>query len=292
MNNHSLNNYFWLVRREFWENKAIWIMPAAIGCALTVAALFGRVEISLPSLPMQNRSGAAMAMFAFGAVFYAAMAIYSCWYLLDCLYADRKDRSVLFWKSMPVSDSATVLSKLFVALIAIPAVYFAAADLATVLMAIIASARLSLGSALWQPEFWLQVQILWLYAIVTTAIWYLPISGWLLVVSAWAKRAVILWSILPPLAAALAERLFVGTHVIAQALLVRLFAGYVQTAFYDPSAHEWSMRAGDPAAALGSAWHVLDLARFFSSLETWIGALVGVVLIALAIQLRTRRAET
>jgi ABC-2 type transport system permease protein len=287
-----MNDYFWLVRREFWENKAIWIMPAVIGCALTVAALFGRMEISFPTPPVQNRSVAAMALFGYGAVFYAAMAIYSCWYLLDCLYADRKDRSVLFWKSMPVSDSATVLSKVFVALIAIPAVYFAVADLATVLMAIIVSTRLSLGSAIWQPEFWLQLQILWVYAIVTTAIWYLPVSGWLLVVSAWAKRAVMLWSILPPLAVVLAERLFVGTHVIAQALLVRLFAGYGQTAFYEPSPHPWSMRAGDPAAALGSAWHVLDLARFFSSPQTWVGAAVGAVLIALAIQLRARRAET
>jgi ABC-2 type transport system permease protein len=292
MGARRMKNYVWLVRREFWENKAIWIMPAAIGCALTVAALFGRVEISFQDLQAQSRSVTAMALFAFGAVFYAAMAIYSCWYLLDCLYADRKDRSVLFWKSMPVSDTATVLSKVFVALVAIPAVYLAAADLATVLMAIIVSARMSLGGAPWQPEFWLQLQLLWLYATLTTAIWYLPICGWLLVVSAWAKRAVMLWSILPPLAATLAEHLFVGTNVIGRALQTRLFTGYRLTAFYDSSPHEWSMRAGDPAAALGGAWRQLDLTRFFSSPQTWTGVLVGAGLIAVAIQLRTRRAET
>ena len=59
-----MKNYVWLVRREFWENKAIWIIPVAIGCTLTVAALFGRVEIALPAPPEQNRSVAAMAFFA------------------------------------------------------------------------------------------------------------------------------------------------------------------------------------------------------------------------------------
>ncbi|MGA2342092.1 MAG: hypothetical protein ABSG29_02790 [Steroidobacteraceae bacterium] len=286
-----MKTYLWLVRREFWENRAIWIMPCCIGGALTIAALFGRVEIDLPNLPEQNRSVMAMALFAFGAVFYFALSIYSCWYLLECLYADRKDRSVLFWKSMPVSDTATVLSKVFVGLIAIPAVYFAVAELSTLLMAVIVSARMSLGGALWQPKLWLQFQVLWVYAILTTAIWYLPVCGWLLVVSAWAKRAVVLWAILPPLAVILVERLFIGTHLIAGVLHGRLL-GYRHAAFYDPSPHhEWSMKAGDPAAALASAWSVLDLTSFLLNPETWIGALCGAGLIAVAIQLRMRRAE-
>ena len=292
-----MKNYVWLVRREFWENKAIWIIPVAIGCTLTIAALFGRVEIALPAPPEQNRSVAAMAFFALGAVFFVVMSIYSCWYLLECLHADRKDRSVLFWKSMPISDTATVLSKLFVGLIAVPAVYFAAADLATLLMAVILSARMSLGGvpsqpAFWQPAFWLQLQVLWVYAILTAAIWFLPISGWLLVVSAWAKRAVLLWAILPPLAAILAEHLFVHTHVIANVLSGRLLTGYRDAAFHDPIPHhEWSMRAGDPAAALESTWRMLDLVGFLSNPQTWIGALCGAALIGAAIQLRMRRAE-
>jgi ABC-2 type transport system permease protein len=297
MGTRRMKNYVWLVRREFWENKAIWIIPAAIGCTLTIAALFGRVEIALPGSPQQSRSVAAMALYAFGAVFFVAMSIYSCWYLLECLHADRKDRSVLFWKSMPISDTATVLSKLFVGLIAVPAVYFAAADLATLLMAGILSARMSLGGVLsqpafWQPTFWLQLQVLWVYVILTTAIWFLPITGWLLVVSAWAKRAAVLWAILPPLAAILAEHLFMHTHVIANVLSGRLVTGYRDAAFYDPMPHhEWSMQAGDPAAALESTWRLLDLASFLSNPQTWIGVLCGAGLIGGAIQLRMRRAE-
>jgi ABC-2 type transport system permease protein len=169
-------------------------------------------------------------------------------------------------------------------------VYFVVANVTTLMVAIIASVRTPLGGALWQPDFWLQLQLLWLYAIITSAVWYLPISGWLLLASAWAKRAVILWALLPPLAIMLAERLFTGTNVAAHVLGLRLF-GYPQLAFHEASTHEWSMQAGDPAAALGSAWRLLDLGRFFANQETWIGVIVGAALIALAVQLRARRLE-
>jgi hypothetical protein len=177
-----MNDYAWLVRREFWENRAIWIVPAAIGVALTLAALFGNVQIPALSLP-DSRGLSGVVLFGFGVTFFVVMNIYATWYLLDCLYADRKDRSVLFWKSLPLSDTATVLAKLFTGLIAIPLVYFIAADIATLLMAFIVSVRAhsALGGSLWQPDLWLQLQVLWLYLIVTTAIWYLPFAGYLLV---------------------------------------------------------------------------------------------------------------
>ncbi|HEY3849927.1 MAG TPA: hypothetical protein VGL87_03075 [Steroidobacteraceae bacterium] len=286
-----MNTYVWLVKREFWENRAIWMIPAAIGVLLTLASLFGTVEATFFDSAERTRSMAAMMFLAFGALFFAAMSLYSYWYLLDCLYADRKDRSVLFWKSLPISDTATVLSKLFVALVALPMVYFAAADAASLLAAFVLSVRAHarLGNALWQPDLWLQLQAVWLYVIVTTAIWYLPVTGWLLVVSAWAKRAVMLWSVLPPLAVILAERLFIGTHVCLRAIDDRLI-GYVSRAFDGDAdwADSWSR---DQPFAAPSAWHILDPLGFLSSPATWIGALVGAALIAAAIQLRTRKAD-
>src|SRR5579863_1036360 len=214
-----MNVAIWLIRREFWENRAIWMIPAVIGALMVLIALFGRVDLmSVSSVPVQAVGGGFL--LAVGATFFAVMSIYSTWYLLDCLYADRKDRSVLFWKSLPISDTATVLSKLFVALVAIPTVYFVAADAASLLAAFVLSVRAHSvpGNALWQPDLWLQLQAAWIYVIVTTAIWYLPVAGWLLVISAWAKRAVMLWSVLPPLAAIVAERLFIGTHVCLSAI--------------------------------------------------------------------------
>jgi ABC-2 type transport system permease protein len=290
-----MNTYSWLVRREFWENRAIWMVPAVIGAALTLAALFGRIDIAALTSPEQTRAVGGMVLFAFGVTFFAVMNIYSTWYLLDCLYADRKDRSVLFWKSLPISDTATVLAKLFTGLIAIPLVYFVAADISTLLMAFIVSVRAHsiFGSVLWQPDLWLQLQALWLYLIVTTAIWYLPFAGWLIVVSAWAKRAVMLWSVLPPLALYLVERWFFPTHMVGTAIKARAL-GYIPRAFRDLSDHStWvsTVVDQDTITTPGSVWRLLNPLGFFSSPATWIGVAIGIALIIVAIQLRLRQTE-
>jgi ABC-2 type transport system permease protein len=289
-----MNTAIWLVRREFWENRAIWMIPAVIGGFMILIALFGRVDLMSMSSQVPSRTFGGGFLLAVGATFFAVLSIYSTWYLLDCLYADRKDRSVLFWKSMPISDTTTVLSKLATAVIVIPAVYLAAADLTTLIMAFIISVRerASLGGALWHADLWLQLQALWLYVIVTTAIWYLPIAAYLLVVSAWAKRAVMLWSIMPPIALVLAERWFLGSHMIAEQIGERL-AGYARAAFHDPGCCSWVTNVvdNDTARTPPSIWGFFNVGGFVSSPETWIGVAVGVALIACAIQLRTRRTE-
>jgi ABC-2 type transport system permease protein len=290
-----MNTTLWLVRREFWENRAIWMIPAVIGGFMILIALFGRIDLMEIPTQMPSRALGGGFLLAVGATFFVVLSIYSTWYLLDCLYADRKDRSVLFWKSMPISDTTTVMSKLATALIVIPAVYFAAADLTTLLMAFILSVRASttIGSALWHADLWLQLQVLWLYVIVTSALWYLPIAAYLLVVSAWAKRAVMLWSILPPLALLLAERWLLGTHEIADQIGERLL-GYVRLAFNDDSACcTWvtTVVENDTIRTPASIWGFFNAGGFFSSPETWIGAAAGAALIVCAIQLRTRRTE-
>jgi ABC-2 type transport system permease protein len=284
-----MNDFIWLVRREFWENKAIWVMPACIGVLMVVAALFGRVEVAMLNVStQQSELAAVLSLFALGGVFWAAMSIYSVWYLLDCLYADRKDRSVLFFKSLPLTDSATVFSKLFVALVAIPLVYFVAADMTALLMAFVISVRAHLvfGNVLWHPELWLQQQVLWLYVVVTGILWYLPIVGWLLLVSAWAKRAVILQAILPPLAIMLAEHLFLRTHAASLLFRDRLLGG-TYAAFHHPI--HWSLAKGEMSPGV---WELPDPVGFLSSMDVWIGVLIGAACIAGAVQLRKRRTDS
>src|SRR5580658_10256400 len=85
-----MNTYNWLIRREFWENRAIWMMPAVIGAVMILVALFGQVnQVSIPlQLPSQTIGGGFL--LAVAATFFAVMSIYSTWYLLDCLYADAR----------------------------------------------------------------------------------------------------------------------------------------------------------------------------------------------------------
>jgi ABC-2 type transport system permease protein len=290
-----MNHFVWLVKREFWENRAIWIVPAVIGGVLTLAALFGRVDIDYMPSPDHTRAIGGVVLFAFGFTFFAVMNLYSTWYLLDCLYADRKDRSILFWKSLPISDTWTVLAKLFTGLIAIPVVYFLAADVTTLLIAFIASVRAhpTVGDSLWQPDLWAQLQALWLYLIVTTAIWYLPFTAYLMVISAWARRAVVLWSLVPPLALCLLERWFFGTSRVGALLEHRAF-GYLAAAFHRPVYADASNAVVSGARGfmtLDSVWRLLDPLEFVTRPATWIGVVVGSALILVAIQLRLRRTE-
>jgi ABC-2 type transport system permease protein len=294
-----MNTTLWLVRREFWENRAIWLIPAVLGGLLVLASLFGGYQVlgavDLATVRAVVQAGALDGMVFIAVTFFVVMSIYSTWYLLDCLYADRKDRSILFWKSMPISDTATVVCKLATALIVIPLLYFALADLTTLIMAFIISVRANsyIDSSLWRGGLWLQIQALWLYLIVTAAIWYLPVAAWLLVVSAWARRAVMLWSIMPPLALVIAERVFLGTHVIAGQLASRLGGYFSHALQYTPGATNWiTTEIGhDTINTPVSVIQFLNPGGFISSSDTWIGAAVGAALIAGAIQLRMRRTE-
>ena len=288
-----MNTFGWLLRREFWENRAIWIIPCAIGGLMVLAALFGRIDMISLSTQMPGRAFGGAFLLAVSATYFAFMSIYSTWYLLDCLYADRRDKSVLFWKSLPISDTITVLSKLATALAVIPLLYFLAADVTALLIAFIVSVRAGaqVGGALWHVDLWLQLQGLWLYLLVTSAIWYLPLAGYLMVVSAWAKRAVMLWSLLLPLALMLVERWFLGSHRLAHLLAQRLI-GLFPVAFHaQPGNHAMFDQMFQDGAQHGSIWPLFNVSGFVSSPDTWLGVLAGALLIAGAIQLRMRRAE-
>jgi ABC-2 type transport system permease protein len=301
-----MKNYGWLIRREFWENRAIWLIPAIIGALLTLGVCWGHLHFDNDFFDINGgtRIPAELRPYSYyilsGSVtliFLVIMPIYAGWYLLDCLYADRKDRSILFWKSLPISDTQTVLAKLAVGLLIIPAVYVAIADLTTLAFDFVISLRIGEWgtSGLWNPKAWFDMQIVWLYAIVTLAVWYLPVAGWFVFVSAWATRAVILWSLLPPLAIFLGERWAFGTHVFGSALLDRLGVGYGRALHTIGDGSVWKhIKIGDgsdPMNMPASIWNFIDPVGFFSSPATLGGIAVGVALILAAIVLRSRRAE-
>jgi ABC-2 type transport system permease protein len=132
-----MNTSTWLIRREFWENRAIWMIPAVFGGLLILAALFGQVSIPKLTSPAEMHEAADAFQVIVGAMFYVVMSVYATWYLLDCLYTDRKDRSILFWKSLPISDASTVMIKLLIGMVVIPLVYFVAADVTALIAAFI-----------------------------------------------------------------------------------------------------------------------------------------------------------
>src|SRR5262245_27831189 len=113
----SSQSFYWSVLRELWENRSIYIAPAIVA----IVVLFGFI-VSTGGLPERRRAvllldpeksrAAIEVLYDVAAMLLIFTAfIVGVFYCLDSLYGERRDRSILFWKSLPVSDLTTVLSK-------------------------------------------------------------------------------------------------------------------------------------------------------------------------------------
>lgn len=225
-----------LVRREFWEHRALWIAPLATAALLLVCAVFahgGHFQIEgnqVGDEPFSARQALALSTIAQAVVFIAlnlVMAVMVTFYLVDCLYAERKDRSIYFWKSLPVSDGLTVASKLLVAMVVVPLGVWALAALTHVALSVVFAAHSALGQlpshlVAWNTLIWLRVEFLLLLGLILGVLWNAPITGYFLLVSVLARRNAVMWAIgIPPLALLL-ERLVFGTHYLYTFIAYRL----------------------------------------------------------------------
>ena len=293
-----------LVRREVWEHTAIWLVPAVLSVLLVVVAGFasvkllgGGVEINMHGQEVeidQVFQGLSNLNLGMVVVFGLVMSVVATFYLLDCLLADRKDRSILFWKSLPISDLTTVLSKLATAAVLIPLVTVSAAFItAFMLMLVISVDLLVLGASPWDM-LWSQVPyfsnlVLVLYALVVGVLWYLPLMGYLMFVSAFAKRAVMVWAVLPPLVIALVEKQFMGSNDFALMLSERM-SGFAPLAF-DTDSLESMTDAMDQGHA-GPGLDIINVAPFLQSSGLWLGLVAAGAFIAGAVYLRRYRDES
>jgi len=123
-----------LLKRELLEHKNLWRIPVIlIGIALLVKLSLSvgnlAVTIDLPEhLQLDRTIDSALdtvianALNVMNTVIMWVMFATAIFYALACLYTERQDQSVLFWRSLPISDSLTVASKLITALVLIPLV--------------------------------------------------------------------------------------------------------------------------------------------------------------------------
>jgi ABC-2 type transport system permease protein len=227
---------YWSVRRELWENRSVYMAPLAVG-AVSLAGFF----IWLAHLPQTMRGAAALApmqqheavqrIYVIVALILMAIEmLVAVVYCLDALYAERRDRSVLFWKSLPVSDGMAVLSKACVPILVLPLVAFAVTFATQVTMLLVSSAVLAAAgmspAPLWEEVSVVRVSWINLFHLVGFhGFWYAPLYGWLLMVSAWSKRAPFLWATLPPIAVGLVERIAFNTSHFATMLRDHFLGG-------------------------------------------------------------------
>jgi ABC-2 type transport system permease protein len=322
----------WLIRRELWENKGSMFWAPAIVAALLVLLVGGTMVYGMAvhgapgivhingqamnhgafaaAMPAESRAMVAKVAsgmyIASGAPLFLIMVGVVFFYSLGALYDERRDRSILFWKSLPVSDGMTVLSKAITALCVAPVISIALATVASLVLLALGMIAMSIGgihlagSILSQPDLYLQplrlVGLLPVYVV-----WALPTIGWLLLVSSWARTKPFLWAVGVPLIVLVLVKWisytlenFSGAPLnimpLAQEIVARLLAGIVPGIWFSftggipPEMHQ-NVQGPDMGVLFEASWMTLATA------SAWVGAVLGAAMIFGAMRLRRYRDE-
>ena len=332
---HPTHKLKLLLKREFWEHKGgfLWAPLVAGGISLLLTILgiiFGELaarraiaeghklmvdgEVVINGLDFGALTGRLgpdeMAKLGNGidlSLFFASswpfivLGFVVFFYCLGALYDDRKDRSVLFWKSLPISDRDTVVSKGISALLVAPLFAVGAALITMVGFMLLLSAVVLLHGGnpitlLWGPGSPLSVVAAYIVAIPVYALWALPTVGWLFLCSAWARSKPFLWAIMIPVFSGVFVSWFDLTKLfdlnsswywanIVGRVLGGTFPGMDLLYREDLTKH---------AHELDTSLHQMSAMSTLQSLsmpDIWIGAVAGLVMIYGAIRLRRWRDE-
>lgn len=283
--------FYWSVRREIWDNPSIYIAPliaagvVLLGCVLSAYRLPQMRRAALLLDPVSQRAALEMPYDLAAIMIMFTAFIVAVFYSLDALHGERRDRSILFWKSMPVSDGVTVLAKGFVPLVILPLLTFVTIEITQLILLLISTVALApsgLAGTTWALLPFPQLSLILLYGLITSALWEAPVYAWLLLVGGSARRATFLWAVLPWLALCAIEKLVLGSSYLAE-LLNRRITGGLEVGF--DIAHQ----AKGAHVPVVDRLAQIDPTKFLSSPGLWLGLIVAAVFVAGAIQLRRVR---
>jgi ABC-2 type transport system permease protein len=277
------SNFLWSVRRELWEHRSVYGGPLGVAAVVLIAVAVNLVRNpqhwqAIATLESPKRVVAMSMPYSLASsVILLTSFIVAVFYCADALNAERRDRSILFWKSMPVSDATAVLAKSFVPFAVQPVVGFVVALAAQFLMMIMTSGVLPTQ---WSELRLGQMTVVMAYGLAVHALWYAPIYAWLLLVSGWARRAVLLWALLPIFALVIAENMALGSTWFWGAIRYRLLGAMTEA--FQPNALK------TPITELSQ----LEPARFLANPNLWLGLAFAAACIVAAIRLRRYREPT
>lgn len=270
---------YWSIRRELWEHRSTYVAPLAVaGVAFFGSSLGSILGIWEPALRLNPEQPQGHYDIVAGLMMLTGIVV-SVFYCLDALHGERRDRSILFWKSLPVSDATTVLAKACIPLVILPLLIVAITVVTQCLMLLLSSAVLLVSgqsvATLWTKLSLFRMSWLMLYHVLTAhALWPAPIYCWLLLVSGWPRRATFLWAILPLVAIGGVEQITFHTWHFASMVGGRLIGAAPTVASTSPDTfptHPMTHIAPDV---------------FLSSPGLWIGLALAAVFLAAAVQLR------
>lgn len=300
-----MNRFLWMIRREVWEHRAIWIAPAIVIACLFFLLMVARahlgydVGLSFADVPRAGQIRLHLLAYSIvTGIIFLVMGVVGFFYCIDSLYADRADRSVLFWKSLPLSDAETVLSKFATGAVVVPLVAAAGAIVAQIAIGGGLMAKLAISgqyAGLWlHPQALLGGALAALICCVTAILWYAPFVAYLMLVSAWARRAPFLWAVLPPIAAMVLETVVMRTSYVRDFVAGRLLGAYEALATRGANGGTGDEVNGLAALAdrLGKVDWQGRVQDFLSSPELWLGVVAAALLLAAAMWVRRYRDET
>lgn len=316
----------WLVRREFWENKggffwapiiagAVFLVLNVLGLIATSAAA-GRANIQVGLIKLDTLINAAppeakaavstgvdatILMVTGLLTFVSAVVVF--FYCLGALYDDRRDRSVLFWKSLPLSDRDTVLSKTISAVLVAPAIGLAAGMVTAIGTLLILGIALAFyGQNVFGLFFFeghpIKMMFLALATLPITMLWSLPTVGWLMLCSAWARSKPFLWAVAGPVGAGIMVSWFdlmksfkmpdswFWEHVVSRMLVSVAPANWMAIILGEQLEH------ADTPQEMAEVFNVGTIFTLLGNVELWIGAAAGIAMLVLATRIRRNRDDS
>ena len=278
----AARRFYWSVRRELWENRSLYLAPLAVAVLILMASAIGAFhmpdKLHGAAVDAAQRQRLIEQPFTSAALLLMLTTlVVTVFYCVEALQGERRDRSILFWKSLPVSDVTTVLAKASVPLLILPLLTFAITVVTQAIMLVIGSVRM-MGSDMnpWSHVAFFPMSMMLLFHLVFVhGLWFAPFYGWLLMVSAWARRAAFLWATLPLLAIGLLERIAFNSSYFG-GMLEHRFTG--TPGDHAASGDSMSMEAMTPAPI-----------QFLTSANFWTGLAVAAVFIAVAVRVRRYR---
>ncbi len=291
--NRPQRPFYWSVRRELWEHRSIYMAPLIVAAVVLVGLLIASAQLpatlrSLPTMSAARQHDLIAMPYSIAALLLLITSIaVGCLYCLDAMHGERRDRSILFWKSLPVSDATTVLAKASVPLVVLPLLTFVIGTAVHIVLLLV-STIITLASGIEPATLWSQLPLLrmpvgFFWFLLAMALWYAPLYAWLLFISAWAKRGTFIWAVVPPLALLALETTMLKTSMFMTLVKSRV-AGGLERAF---SAAPKTAAALEPGTSADGIFP--DPTKFLASTELWIGLVIAALLIYAAIHVRRRR---
>ncbi len=311
-------SFTWLLKREFWEHRGgfLWapvIAGAIVAGLYTLLAVIGSIAGRHKDMggfhvgdDSPEKINQMLGSFGDGVLLTGVMlacivlAFVVFFYCLGALYDDRRDRSVLFWKSLPLSNSQTVLSKVAWALLLAPLIAMGIGLLIGVALWLVTALTITVnglpaGTAVFTHSHPLRIIGGVIACLPVYIVWSLPTVGWLLFCSAWARSKPFLWAVLIPLLACVIISMMdilPGLHIRHD--LIWYTVAYRGLLSLAPGT--WYSRLADGTVSdfnrpdqLADAVHLTRSLEVFGTADLWIGAVVGIALIIAAVYLRRWR---